>query len=211
MGGAGTRPVRQERSRVTQRKVLDAARAALIESGRQGLAISNVAAAAGVSVGSIYQRFGDKRGLIEALQHDVLDSVDDDLRDGFARLTADSPSAAPQLLAAAIELLSIQVEQHGAAMGQLLLHAVIDPTLQDRGQATSVLAEDLFVGLLRTHAEVFDPPPSDTSVRVAFRSVFGSAMWTLMFGASADGALIEHKVLVHEWTQMTQRYLIGPD
>lgn len=59
-------PERADAARNRQR-ILAAAGALLAEAGVDGLAIDEVAAAAGVGVGTIYRRFGDRAGLIHAL------------------------------------------------------------------------------------------------------------------------------------------------
>jgi AcrR family transcriptional regulator len=68
----GLPPARQARSRLTRQRILAAGTARLEEGGTEMLTIAAVAARAGVSVGSVYRRFGDKgpadRGL--AARHD---------------------------------------------------------------------------------------------------------------------------------------------
>ncbi|HEX4253226.1 MAG TPA: helix-turn-helix domain-containing protein, partial [Pseudonocardia sp.] len=76
MTSSGTRPAQQARSRATQSKILVAARRLLAEAGWEGLTVSQVAKAAGVSVGAVYDRFTDKDGLIHAIQREVLDELD---------------------------------------------------------------------------------------------------------------------------------------
>jgi AcrR family transcriptional regulator len=58
---------RQERSRETVRRVLDAAGELLARDGAGALSTTRVAEAAGVAVGSLYQYFPDKEAIAEAL------------------------------------------------------------------------------------------------------------------------------------------------
>jgi AcrR family transcriptional regulator len=50
-----------------RRRILDAAARVVAERGPAGLAMDEVAAAAGVGVGTVYRRFGDRAGLAQAL------------------------------------------------------------------------------------------------------------------------------------------------
>ncbi|MGA5454485.1 TetR/AcrR family transcriptional regulator [Streptomyces umbrinus] len=212
MAQADQRQPRQERSRVTQRKILDAAGQALSESGWEGMVISKVAAAAGVSVGSVYERFQDKGGLVRAVQRDMLDAVDADLREAFARLERAEQTPVRDLIAEAVAALAEQLTRHGAVMGPLVLRAATDPSLRERGNATSELAEKLFTSLLVARADELRCPAPATAVPVIFRSVFSTAMWQVMFGADTGlrHAISEEQLLL-ELIRMCQLYLLNPD
>ncbi|AXE90498.1 TetR family transcriptional regulator [Streptomyces sp. Go-475] len=171
MAQPGRRPAQQERSRITERKILAAARQALAEDGWEGLAVARVAAAAGVSVGSVYGRFTDKDGLVHAVQHDMLDEVDADLRDAFARLGERTDTPPAQLVADAVHALAEQVARHGVVMGRLILWAAADPSLRERGNATGALAEELFTSLVLDRADQLACPRPEAAVPMAFRAV----------------------------------------
>jgi AcrR family transcriptional regulator len=66
-GGRLRRVPQQDRSRDKLRRVLDAADALLAREGGGALATTRVAAAAGISVGSLYAYFPDKETIAEAL------------------------------------------------------------------------------------------------------------------------------------------------
>src|SRR6201986_5281584 len=59
---------RQARSRVTRELIFQAGAGLLEEGGAEALTVAAVAARAGVSVGSVYRRFGDQDRLLESLQ-----------------------------------------------------------------------------------------------------------------------------------------------
>ena len=60
-------PARQERSRATRRRILTAAERVFAEKGYDGARLSDIAAAAGCSVGTLYFRFKDKDALFFAI------------------------------------------------------------------------------------------------------------------------------------------------
>ena len=58
---------RQARSKATVDTILDATTRVLVKQGFDGLSTNAVAAAAGVSIGSLYQYFPNKEALVLAL------------------------------------------------------------------------------------------------------------------------------------------------
>ena len=63
---AEQRPERADAAR-NRRRILEAAERLMAEKGVEGLSVSDVAEAAGVGVGTLYRRFGDRAGLAYAL------------------------------------------------------------------------------------------------------------------------------------------------
>lgn len=65
---------RQERSRESERKLLQAAFRLLAQHGLEGTTIARVAAEAGLTPGAVYRRFPDKTALLEAVLVTVLEN-----------------------------------------------------------------------------------------------------------------------------------------
>ncbi len=66
----------QQRSRRTVDEILGAAARILVEDGYSAMTTNDVAAAAGVSIGSLYQYFPNKDALLRALVERHLDAVE---------------------------------------------------------------------------------------------------------------------------------------
>lgn len=77
---------RQERSRATVERIVDAGRTVLLERGIDGLTTNHVAAAAGISPGSLYQYFPDK----EAVLDEVVTRYADELEERVTRAFVDT-------------------------------------------------------------------------------------------------------------------------
>jgi AcrR family transcriptional regulator len=73
---------RQEQREATRQHLLEVGTRLFAERGVRATRATDLAEAAGVSVGSLYAHFGDKDGLLEA----VLRSSIDEVRDGLDRL-----------------------------------------------------------------------------------------------------------------------------
>ena len=82
---------RQARSRERLARMLDAAEALLVAEGPGALTTTRVAAAAGVSVGSLYQYLPDKEAIVEALAGRYLAEFE-----GLMDALAEEASAAPE-------------------------------------------------------------------------------------------------------------------
>ncbi len=70
-------PLREEQARQTQRRILDAAYALLLEQGYTATTMAGVAAAAGVSAQTVYKTFGSKPALVKRV-YDVTLVGDDE-------------------------------------------------------------------------------------------------------------------------------------
>ena len=90
------RPPQQRRSRESYERVLDAAHALLEENGFEGLTVQEVARRSGVSVGAIYERFGNKETLLRAVHARLMESMSE------AGQAAGDPAARADGAAAAI-------------------------------------------------------------------------------------------------------------
>ncbi|HEX4249005.1 MAG TPA: TetR/AcrR family transcriptional regulator, partial [Pseudonocardia sp.] len=181
------------------------------EAGWEGLTVSQVAKAAGVSVGAVYDRFTDKDGLIHAIQREVLDELDASLLAAFTELREHSELRVVELLERAVLALVGQLDRYSALIGAFLLRAATDQVLRDRGNSSGGLTENLFAELLLSRRGELTAADPATAVHVAFRAAFTAVMWELMFTRDAGFTTeISREVLVRELLAMFRTYLLGP-
>lgn len=90
--------------------LLRAARELLAEGGASALDVRQVARRAGVGVGTVYRRYGDKAGLLAALLDDDERELQDELLRGPPPLGPDAP--APQRLGAFLDALVQLTDEH---------------------------------------------------------------------------------------------------
>ena len=113
----------QARSRQTEQRILVAAVRLLGDLGAGGLTTSSVSAAAGVSVGSLYRRFGDKQRLLLATQNELIREVEGRLLDSVMEMTpevADGPHSA-----------ILQQVTNGLAVRMAVLHLLCGQTEEE--------------------------------------------------------------------------------
>jgi AcrR family transcriptional regulator len=127
----------QARSRKTRESILGAAVQVLAESGVEGFTTIAVSTGAGVSVGSIYRRFGGKEQLLRATQAQYTSNFLEELtrkRDSFDQTQDADPG---ERVRHAVRTLVSTFHDNGAAMRVLLLLGLKDSPIYDEGAAAS--------------------------------------------------------------------------
>jgi AcrR family transcriptional regulator len=93
-------PRRREQAAATREAILDAAQTLFEREGYAGASVAQIAAAAGVSLKTVYLDFETKAGLLRAVWHRVLRGSDDDVPVGgqaWFQEVLDEPDPATQL------------------------------------------------------------------------------------------------------------------
>lgn len=180
----------QARSRATERRILDALEAALSDRPFDTLAMTEIAAAAGVSIGGIYARFDNKEALLHALHARYEVERTDRMR---SALDADRLGGEPletrvrAVVAAVVELMS----ERRALLRTFLLRYWTDPGLI-RGPFAGRLDEvyRLATEVLRGSGAADRQRISEARARVALAVVLGACRdIVVMKPAAAPGAV----------------------
>ena len=99
LDGRMRREPRQDRSRETVRAVLEAVPRVIRREGVEALTTNRIAEAAGVSIGSLYQYFPDKRSIFSALHERHVE----DVHHGIERVMAERTGALDEFTRALVE------------------------------------------------------------------------------------------------------------
>lgn len=167
----------QERSRRTVDEILGAAARILVEDGYSALTTNDVAAAAGVSIGSLYQYFPNKAAILFRLQSDEWRQTTELLRGiledasrpplerlrtlvhAFIRSECDE-AAVRVALDDAAPLYRDAPEAHEArASGARTVEGFMQEALPDASEATRALAGDLITTTLSAVGKQFSESP----------------------------------------------------
>jgi AcrR family transcriptional regulator len=199
-------PAQQARSRLTQQRILEAGTALLEEGGTEALTIAAVAARAGVSVGSVYRRFGDKDRLTAALQHDMIDQFRADIARRFAPLRTD-PAA---LVASAVAGLTETYQAHERLMCVFMTAGTTDPAVGRLGSEASVDAGHVFRQFLEPIMAMIDAPDPELRVDVLYRLVYGACLNRVLNGERFESDRpLTWRQLTEELVDVACRYLLG--
>jgi AcrR family transcriptional regulator len=120
-GRAVRREPRQQRARQTVEVVLDAAAIVLRRDGVDAVTTNHIAEVAGVSIGSVYQYFPDKRAIFRALHDRHAEAIGRVVERAVAERAAASPD---DILRALVEAL---IEAHAADPAVHGLHSLEVP------------------------------------------------------------------------------------
>ncbi|WP_293780723.1 TetR/AcrR family transcriptional regulator [uncultured Aeromicrobium sp.] len=99
------RSVTQQRGEASTRRMIEATRALLAEGGLGAVTVAAVAERAGTSNGSLYHRFGDRQGLLLAVQDSLLAALENEAAAVMEQTASLEPAeAAEHAVAGALRL-----------------------------------------------------------------------------------------------------------
>jgi AcrR family transcriptional regulator len=148
-------PARENAAAETRARIIEAARAVLSGQGAITFTIERIAEAADVARMTVYNQFGSKRCLIEALSDDLAE------RGGIGRLPeAFSAGDALTGLQILIEVFTGFWERERQLLGRLRAVIALDPELS-RSNRDERRRQALAVVLCRLSDETGRPPPSE--------------------------------------------------
>lgn len=147
-----------------RQRILEAARALIVERGAEGWSMRKVASRAGVSVTTLYNLFGSKEEIRAALCGDLLDGVDRDLADapldrpleraravvslGVDHVVASAAITRPALLAAGRGPADETVTPRAVEMQRAAIQAGVDRGLLRDELRPDLLAAQVYEGFL---------------------------------------------------------------
>jgi AcrR family transcriptional regulator len=137
----------QARGLATRRRVLDAAEALFAQRGYEAASMADVAERAGVSVGTLYHHFPDKRALLLAL---IDDWGDRELARGRGRIAElrEAPEGVRAAVAALLASSSRELSRSGGLRLVLLELAERDPDVRARLARIDQVAVERLAALL---------------------------------------------------------------
>jgi AcrR family transcriptional regulator len=153
-------PVREAASSETRARILEAARSLLSQSGPAAFTIDAVATAADVARMTVYNQFGSKTGLVEALSDDLA------VRGGIRRLPeAFTAEDAMTGLAILVEVFTSLWSRERALVRPLRALALLDPELA-RSNRDLRRRQALTVLIRRLASETGRPAPADQEAAI---------------------------------------------
>ncbi|MEU1555133.1 TetR/AcrR family transcriptional regulator [Streptomyces scabiei] len=199
-------PAQQARSRMTQQRILEAGTALLEEGGTEALTVAAVASRAGVSVGSVYRRFGDKDRLLAALQHDMIDQFRADIIRRFAPLRTD-PAA---LVASAVTGLTETYQAHERLMRVFLAAGATDAAVARVGSEAAMDASRVFRQFLEPIVPMVDAPEPELRLDVVYRLIYGTCQNRVLYGELFESDRpLTWRQLTDELVGIACLYLLG--
>ena len=210
---ASVPPALQARSRLTQDRIFAAGTRLLQEGGPEALTVAAVAAAAEVSVGSVYRRFGDKERLLLAIQARFAD----DLRAEFGRrvagtgLTAATPPA--EVIASAVVGVAETFRAHAPLLRVFILLGTGNPTVLEASAAANVQGGRVFRDTVMLAAPAIRHHPDvEAAIDFAHRLTFAALIHRVVHGEHLESARpLPWPELIEQLRRAVTAYLLSQD
>jgi AcrR family transcriptional regulator len=201
----------REGSRRSQQDLMQAGYALLEEGGVDALTVAAVAERAGMAVGSIYRRFGDKEGLLLAIQHAFTENLQAEITQRMSperlRLLRDPAVAIAEVVGAITDAF----RAHEALLRVFLLLGTRHEAVRVEGSRVSVEGNHNFAEALR-HIAVAHPDP-EAALDFAFRLVYATIAHRITQGEflESDRPLPWDELRSHLQTAVISYLLDTPD
>jgi AcrR family transcriptional regulator len=210
MGGPNelVREPKQERSRQSFDRVVDAAVALLVERRSGSFTLAEVAARSGVSTGSIYARVASKDDLIRAAHAREMRRLSEETTKAFA---ADADGATvPEVVAHAVGVLAELLRRHASVLAPFMVIAHDDPVVGAGGKRAYDEMTAAFGALVLTAAPAIEHP--DPGRAVAWSCTVAYSVLARQLGLGSDpgaAADYDYEVAVTNLASMITAYLGG--
>lgn len=203
------REPQQARSVTSMHRMLDSAEALLASGGPDALTVDAVVRESHTSVGSFYARFGDRQGLLVAMQDRFLERLGESFASGLESTNEDLD------LEAAIERLVSgflgAFRSHRSAFNAFMLLNRSEPSMRARGAEASRAAGKSISVLLAHHADQIAHPKPELAADFVYRTLFALATQTVMFDdREVTSRHHSQKTWVDETSNLVLAYLRGP-
>ncbi|OXM72691.1 MULTISPECIES: TetR/AcrR family transcriptional regulator [Amycolatopsis] len=207
---ARVREPKQERSRLSFDKALDAVIALLVERRSDSFTLADVAQRAGVSTGSIYGRVSSKDDLIRTAHAREMERIGDEQRAAFAEPAPAGETfgeAVERVIGTAAELL----RRNAPVLGPFMLLANTDAQIAELGGAAHAELREAFVAALAERADEISHPEPRRALEWSFTVVYSVLARWLALGstqqASGEG---EWSGILADLARMVLAFLTQP-
>jgi AcrR family transcriptional regulator len=201
------RPPKQKRSQQSLERVLDASIALLEENGFEAFTIQDVSKRAGVSVGAIYARFGNKESLLRVVHRHAMESLRPE-HDAVEAVDA-APADAREVILEAVRAIA-EIFRGNEDLLRAFMHlGAIDDEIARRGSESSVDLARRFEATVLAHRDELSHPDPETAVDVAYRMAYCTFARQVMYGPDFESdRTISWDALVAEVGSACAAYLL---
>ena len=190
---------KQARSRATVDAILEATAQILMRDGLDGLTTNRVSERAGVSIGSLYQYFPNKRSLVAGLVERHANHRASVLVEALAAAPRE-----PRGLIRSVVLGVVASHRTSAELHRILILAMVDAEHIDALLAFNQGIIRAVAGYLDAHQHLLRPVQRDVAAFMLVQSVEA----TVHRAVVDRPELLDSEALVDELTEMVARYLL---
>ncbi len=197
---------------MTQDRIFAAGTRLLQDGGTEALTVAAVAAAAGVAVGSVYRRFGDKERLLGAIQARFTEDFRAEFRQRVADTGLTAAAPAEEIIAAAVTGVAETFRAHAPLLRVFMLLGTQNPVVLEEGSTASVQGGRTFrdtvmlaAPAVRHHADV------ETAIDFAWRLTYAGCAHRVIHGEHLESARpLGWDELIEQLRIAVTAYLLAP-
>ena len=200
----------QERSRRTQRRILDAGTRLLEERGPEALTIAAVSAQADVAGATVYRRFGDKEGLLAAIQTEFTDGFRTEYGQRLSSGGLPDGATAADAVVLAVRGLAETFHAHEKLLRVFAVLGLREQHVFAVGRRASHEGGRLFRDLLWPYRAEFTHDDPEPAVDTTHRLVYAACMHRVLHGPALESPTeLTWEQLTDELCRAAARYLLG--
>jgi AcrR family transcriptional regulator len=195
---------------VTRELIFQAGARLLEEGGAEALTVGAVAARAGVSVGSVYRRFGDKDRLLASLQADFTTRFRAEIVRRFASAPGPGDADPGELVTAAVAGVAETFQAHQCLLRVFILLGTANEAVLREGAEASVDGGRAFRRFLEPVVSHVRHSDAEEALDFSFRLVYAMCAHRVVHGAHLESARpLSWPRLTEELAMTVKRYLLG--
>ena len=203
------KPPRQRRSHESLERILDAAESLIRERGFDNMTIAEVVQRSGSSVGSIYARFSNKVGLLEAVQVRYHARVQNGI---FSAFSGDHPrnESLMEAVGRIVDVLVHHVLSDPELFRAFVVQAVFHTGVRTRGERANAERREKVAEILLSHRDEIRHPDPDLAARWLYSFLMAELRERVTYGERAElaGGFAD-EAYVTELTRTATCYLIS--
>ncbi|OPX13254.1 TetR/AcrR family transcriptional regulator [Mycobacterium sp. AT1] len=205
-------PALQSRSRITQDRLFAAGTRLLEEGGAEALTVAAVAEDAGVSVGSVYRRFGDKERLLAAIQARFTEEFRTEMSQRVADTGLSAASPPAEVIGAAVLGVVETFRAHELLMRVFMLLGTRSATVFAEGSAASIHGGKMFRDTVMLSAPAIRHHPDvEEAIDFAYRLTYGACAHRVINGENLESARpLPWDALMGQLRVAVTGYLLNP-
>ena len=185
MTEASVRPPKQKRSQESLERVVEASLQLLQENGFEAFTIQDVSKRAGVSVGAIYARFGNKESLLRAVHRDAMEALRPE-HDVVASADGRPDAKARDVVLAAVRAVAAIFRGNEDLLRAFMHLGAVDDVIARRGSDASADLARQFAATVLAHRRELTHADPETAVDIAYRMAYCTFARQVMYGPAFE-------------------------
>lgn len=196
----------QRRSQESLERILDAAEILIRERGFDDMTIAEVVQRSDSSVGSLYARFRNKRGLLQAVQARYHERVEGAIAKAFDEGRDECLEDAVRRV---VRVLCNHLLSEPELFRAFILEAVFDTRVRTQGEKANANRRSNFTEVLLVHRSEIHHRDPELAVKWVYSVCMGMLRERIIFGPGAElSGAHSDEALIEELTYMVANYLM---